>query len=246
MSVMITGIGWLTAGGIGYGRGQTGFSLPGGPLPVITRRMAFPDPMPRFGRMDDLSRLGLSAMAMTLKDAGYFEWSKKRPFGILAGTAFGCLHTDQAFFGTTCVESGRSPSPSLFAYTLPNCMLGEAAIIFGLTGPSYVVNNATLTDTIALRTALENYLAEDVERGLCGVCDLGRLSFMKETRKTIPGTIFFMLEKNPDRSSTVYGRLDLNVAGEVLFNKTKISDMIELTRQCLANVKRTAPTGGVV
>jgi 3-oxoacyl-[acyl-carrier-protein] synthase II len=243
---MITGIGWLTAGGIGYGRGQTGFSLAQGPLPVITRQMAFPDPMPRFGRMDDLSRLGLSAMAMTLKDAGYFEWSKKRNFGILAGTTFGCLHTDRGFFDTTCAESEQSPSPSLFAYTLPNCMLGEAAIIFGLTGPSYVVNNATLTDTMALRTSLENILAEDVDRELCGVCDLGKLSFMKETRKTIPGAIFFLLEKSPDHGKAAYGHLDLNGAGEVLFNNTQISDMIELTRQCLANVKRTDPMDGDV
>ncbi len=193
--------------------------------------MAFPDPMPRFGRMDDLSRLGLSAIAMTLKDAGYFEWSKKRAFGILAGTAFGCLHTDQAFFDTTRVESGQSPSPSLFAYTLPNCMLGEAAIIFGLTGPSYVVNNAALTDTIALRTALENILAGDVDKVLCGVCDLGKLPFMEETRKTIPGAVFFLLEKNPDHRKTGYGHLDLDGAGEVLFNKTKMPDTIELTRQ---------------
>jgi 3-oxoacyl-[acyl-carrier-protein] synthase II len=136
MIAAITGIGWLTAGGIGTGRGQTRFSISTDPLPAVSRQMAFPDPMPRFGRMDDLSRLGLSAMAMALTDAGQIEWPQKRAVGILAGTVYGCLHTDQAYFKTTRADAGQSPSPSLFAYTLPNCMLGEPAIIFGLTGQS--------------------------------------------------------------------------------------------------------------
>jgi hypothetical protein len=38
--------------------------------------------------MDDLSRLGLSAMAMALTDAGQIEWPQKRAVGILAGTVY--------------------------------------------------------------------------------------------------------------------------------------------------------------
>jgi len=245
MIATITGIGWLTAGGIGNGRGQTRFSISTGPLPAITRQMAFPDPMPRFGRMDDLSRLGLSAMAMALTDAGRIEWSQKRPIGILAGTVFGCLHTDQAYFNTAKAGSGQSPSPSLFAYTLPNCMLGEAAIIFGLTGPTYVVNDAGLTDTVCVRTALENILSGDVSQVLCGVCDLGCPPFVVGKRKVIPGAIFFVLEKNPDRPETIYGRLDLDAAGQVRFNGIETTDMTELVNQCLDSAEGVTLTGGI-
>ena len=38
------------------------------------------------------------------------------------------------------LTSGRLSSPNLFAYTLPNSFAGEAALRFGLTGPTLVVN----------------------------------------------------------------------------------------------------------
>ncbi|RTZ99265.1 MAG: beta-ketoacyl synthase [Deltaproteobacteria bacterium] len=243
MIATITGIGWLTADGIGAGRRPAGFSVSTGPMPAVTREMAFPDPMPRFGRMDDLSRLGLSAMAMALKDAGCFEWSQKRSIGILAGTVYGCLHTDRAFFDTLCADSGQSPSPSLFAYTLPSCMLGEAAIVFGLTGPSCIVNDAGLTDITCIRVALENILSGDAGTVLCGVCDLGAPPFMRDSRKGLPGAIFFMLENHPDRSETVYGHLDLDTAGKVRFNGIETINMIELVEKCLDSAGRTALTG---
>jgi 3-oxoacyl-[acyl-carrier-protein] synthase II len=245
MTTTITGIGWVTTGGIGSGRSRIGFSAPAGRLPTITRQTAFPDPMPRFGRMDDLSRLGLSAMAMALADAGQIEWSEKRPISILAGTVFGCLHTDHAYFKTTKADFGQSPSPSLFAYTLPNCMLGEAAIVFGLTGPSYVVNDAALTDTVCVRTALENIQAGDVDQVLCGICDLGHPAFALFQREVTPGALFFMLEKNPDRPETVYGRLDLNDAGQVRFNGVETVSVIELAERCLDSVGGRVPTGDI-
>ena len=42
----------------------------GGPLPRLSRKDVFLRPFPRFGRMDNYSRLGVSAISFALRDAG--------------------------------------------------------------------------------------------------------------------------------------------------------------------------------
>ena len=53
-------------------------------------------------------------------------------------------------------EGGALASPNLFAYTLSNCFTGEAAIRFGLTGPSYVVGEPGPQGFTSLSLALES------------------------------------------------------------------------------------------
>ncbi len=240
MMAAITGIGWVTAAGAGSGSGTARFSVPAGPLPAITREMAFSEAMPRFGRMDDLSRLALTAIALTLKDAGLFAWQTRRPIGVLAGTVYGCLPTDAAFFATARPDAGQFASPALFAYTLPNCMLGEAAIVFGLTGPSYVISNAAVTDTVAIRTALEDITAGMVDRMICGVCDLGRPDFAECTTNGPPGAVFFMLENHPPETRRIYGGLDLAGTEEVTFNGMRIASLADLVGRCLDRARPEA------
>ncbi len=44
------------------------------------------------------------------------------------------------YFEQVIANGGNLASPNLFALTLPNIFLGEAAIRFGLTGPGFAVN----------------------------------------------------------------------------------------------------------
>ena len=145
MKTEIAGIGWVNTTGAGYGR-QTVFSAGYGEgLPKLSGKDVFHKQLPRYGRMDRYSRLGITAIALALKDAGLDEWVEKREIGIIASTVHGCLNADGDYFDTVIPEGGRLASPNLFAYTLPNTFLGEAAIHFGLTGASFIINEPYLS-----------------------------------------------------------------------------------------------------
>ncbi len=89
----ITGVGWVTAAGMGSGRSGAPFSMERGRIARIARKALFREPDQRFGRLDDFSRLGLAGITLALRDAGLEEWSEKRPTGIICSTVNGCSST---------------------------------------------------------------------------------------------------------------------------------------------------------
>jgi len=98
-------------------------------------REFFHGPVPRrWGRMDVLSRLAVAGLGLLLRETGLALHG--RTAGFVAGTACGCLHTDQAFLKSL---DSASPSPLLFGYTLPSTAPAEAATFYKLTGPVYSV-----------------------------------------------------------------------------------------------------------
>ncbi len=197
MKVFVTGIGWVGAAGMGTGRGSTRFSLPPGELPPISRREVFPDPDSRFGRLDSFSRLALAGVALALRDAGLEAWTEPRAVGIAASTMYGCTGTDLDYLATLGEGPGLA-SPQLFAYTLPNVFLGEAAIRFGLNGPTVIVSDEEGTGAAALETALD-YAAGGGGTALAGICDLARPTQLPEHGDPPPGALFFVLERRPTR-----------------------------------------------
>lgn len=156
MNAFVIGIGWVTVAGIGQGRQNKHFAMPPGELPAFTRKDIFDEPYPRFGRLDGFSRLGLAGIALALADAGLDQWERKRNIGVMAGTVCGCLGTDRAYFDSVLPERGALASPKQFAYTLPNTFLGEAAIRFGLTGSSLVLNDTDRGGFSPLCMAMES------------------------------------------------------------------------------------------
>lgn len=172
MKAALLGLGWVTPGGMGPARSAGGFALDGGELPELERRDVFGEPYQRFGRLDRFSRLGLAAIAFALRDAHLEEWQEKRPVGIIASTRLGCLATDNDYYDTVIPDQGRLASPNLFAYTLPNCFLGEAALRFGLTGSSFIVSAAPDRPFLSLRLALESLERGEEELVVAGFCDL--------------------------------------------------------------------------
>ena len=157
---------------MGCGREYSCFEMTASCLPEITRKAVFEEPYQRFGRMDRFSRLGLGAIAFALKDADLETWTRKRNISIIASTVHGCLGTDVSYFDTVIPQEGRLASPNLFAYTLPNSFLGEAAIHFGLTGNCYIINSPSASKLQSLRMAMINLDSGESEKVLSGVCDL--------------------------------------------------------------------------
>ena len=233
--INITGIGWVTAAGMGCGRDYESFTMPWGPLPEINPSDMFKKPYPNFRRMDEYSRLGLTAIAFALIDAGLSEWTRERNIGIIASTVYGCLGTDVDFYKTVIPDRGAHASPALFSYTLANSFLGESAIRFGLTGINYVVTEQRPTGLAGLQTAMDHIILGDIEKILGGACDVGCPQIFGEPDKVPPGAVFLMLEKSPTKERSSYGKLQLNSTGDLLLNGSEIKDLTGLVQKCITS-----------
>jgi 3-oxoacyl-[acyl-carrier-protein] synthase II len=225
----------VTAAGIGRGREHQGFAMPQGQLPEINPADMFKKPYPNFRRMDAYSRLGLTATALALKDAGLSEWNRERDIGMVASTFYGCLGTDVDYYKTVIPDRGAQASPALFSYTLANGYLGEAAIRFGLTGINYVITEQRPTGLAGLQTALDHINLGAIDKILGGVCDAGCPQIFGEPAQVLPGAVFFMLERLPSKKRSSYGTLQLNHSGDICFDGSEIKDLDSLVQRCIAN-----------
>jgi 3-oxoacyl-[acyl-carrier-protein] synthase II len=137
MTISVRGIGWLTKTGYGSVRlGSDHRFEEGEGVHSLAKRGLFSQPFKNFGRLDGVSRMTVSAVALALQDAG-IEYSPagKQDIGIIATSRDGSLKSDVDYF-RDYIENGRTLSrANLFIYTLPSSAPGEAAIHFGLTGP---------------------------------------------------------------------------------------------------------------
>jgi 3-oxoacyl-[acyl-carrier-protein] synthase II len=239
MNAWINGIGWLTPAGLGMGRAATEQPLVAGDLEIPTRKQLFAEPDRRFGRLDDFSRVGLAALTCCLRDAGAEAWQEKRPIGIIAASTYGCLATDLLYFESMLPAGGKLASPNLFAYTVANSFLGEAALRFGLTGTSLVLNRTDPGRLESLRFAMEELAWSDQEAMLAGICDLAAsaLDMPADGVDGIdgvdrPGAVFLLLGREAGEQGT-YGELKLE-KGEFRFDGTSPADLAELIKACLA------------
>jgi 3-oxoacyl-[acyl-carrier-protein] synthase II len=238
ISALVTGIGWATAAGTGRGRAAgAAFSMEAGALPPLARKDVFDAPNPRFGRMSGYSKQGIAAIAFALRDAGLDRFDAKRPIGIFAGSQLGSLATDLDYFDTVLPESGGLASPALFAYTLANCLLGEAAIQFGLTGPGVVVTEGPGGDGLhALRMALEELASGPAGAVLAGCCDFPALPPLPGIEAPLPGALFLVLEPVSARDAAAYPTVSLRADDAVLCGGIAAASLAALAHACLPHV----------
>jgi len=233
MKAWINGIGWITPAGCGQGRKFSQSSelpLQPGELQIPTRKDVFAQVDRRFGRLDNFSRIGLAATAFCLRD-GYAEaWHEKRPLGIIAASRYGCLQTDLDYLQTMIPQEGKLSSPNLFAYTLPNCFLGEAALRFGLTGNSMIINHHDPSYLAPIRLSLDELAWSEQSGILAGVVDLAPPQEL--ARDDLPGALFLLLEKVPRTEIGSYGELELNEY-RLWFNGRVMDDLPQLLAACL-------------
>lgn len=238
MIAAITGIGWVSTESMGSGRRHQVLKSKDGKLPKLTSRMVFGEVSPRFGRLDEYSKLGLAAITFALKDAGRDQWDEKRPAGIIVSSIYGCLATDMEYFDGVIANGGNLASPNLFACTLPNTFLGEAAIRFGLTGPGFAVNGAEPGGTEGLGLALCAMFLDENPMMIVGTSDPGCPPSFPCRVEMTTGALFFVLEKQPIDGSLSYGGLDMTRDGEVLFNGVRIQSLASLFQGCLPGCVR--------
>ncbi len=187
---VITGLGWVGRRTMGHPGRIREFETDAR-LPELRRKDVLAQPYKPFGRMDAFSKLGFAAIAFALEDAGITSGSPKKEIGLVAATSTGCIETDLCYWQTVLKNS---PSPALFAYTLDSCFLGEAAICFGLTGETYVINEKNNDGRSALFFALEALCMEQCEAVVCGVCNSDIRCAENRCNRPVPGALFFVLE----------------------------------------------------
>jgi 3-oxoacyl-[acyl-carrier-protein] synthase II len=227
VKAFLTGIGWVTTQGMGRGRTGAAFEPSAGRIPVFPVGSTFGIRGKRFGRLDTYSKVGLSAIFMALTDAGLAEWTDRRPVGIVAATESGCLQTDMDYFTTVAKHGGKLASPNLFAYTLPNTFIGEAGILFGLSGMGVSVSVPGGAGDAVLCLAMESLTWGEDSAMLAGVCELPPGAPFGPPAGAVPMGAFAVLEKRRREQTVPYGE----VTGEkkmFFFNGKKIDTFIEL------------------
>jgi 3-oxoacyl-[acyl-carrier-protein] synthase II len=218
----IRGIGWVTPAGIGSGRAGEICTLGPGRLPALKSKLFLETPHPRFGRFDTYARAGFGAIALALRGAGLDRWTAKRDIGLVVGTCRGCLEADLAYFVTAASEKGTLASPNLFAYTLPSCMLGEASIQFGLTGPSFVTDDSDghLTGICAAVDLIRWGLCRTV---LAGWCDVNS-KLLSPGADAPVGAVFILLTEGSAESPWQWQ------AGQLMYGPQQVTDLAQLAR----------------
>ncbi len=156
MKAVITGVGWVNrpAGD----RGGRPFFTPA----QVKAGWNFPpkafsiNRSPVTGEWMTIPGSGYWLLALALKDAQLDQWTEMRNIAVMASTVYGCLQTDSDYYDTVRPEGGRLASPNLFAYTLSNTFLGEAAIYFGLTGAAFIIQETSLSGCSGLLLAMSS------------------------------------------------------------------------------------------
>ena len=232
MKALITGVGWLNSSGSGQGR-QAVFR-PGSEEGLLnfSSKGIFDKPVPRFKRMDEYSRLGLTGIALALKDAKLDQWAEMRNIAVMASTVYGCLQTDADYYDTVRPEGGRLASPNLFAYTLSNTFLGEAAIYFGLTGAGFIIHEPSLSGCSGLLLAMDCLARKECEAVVAGICDTGPLLSLGLTGRAVPGALFFVLRPALTGQGFSYGTLTQEKNGKIFFEGKMLGDLNDLAVLC--------------
>jgi 3-oxoacyl-[acyl-carrier-protein] synthase II len=202
-----------------------------GQLPDIPLDGSYPSSR----RMDNYSRLGMTAIALALQDAGLDAWTEKRNIGIITSTEFGCLNTDFDYFNTVLSDNGIGASPGLFSYTLPSSFMGDVAIRFGITGPSFVIHEKSAFAPTCLKLALNAIACGDTDKMVCGVCNPEPPPVFKKSNLIPAGALFIAIEKTPANGFS-YGKVSVDMAGRITFIGDIINDLNALVRQCMAGL----------
>lgn len=227
-NIAIEGAAWITAGGIGSLNSDRDFSMPPGNLPELRKELLTTSPEQRWGRLDDYSKAGLIAASMAVEDSNIETTGAAGTTGIIVSTVTGCVDVDHKYYETVLPEEGLLASPNLFAYTLPNCMLGEVSIKYGFTGPAMVVSQMTPNMLNGITTA-----AGLLDYGLCdrviaGYCNLEIDTDLFDT-KCKPGAVFLVMKKTEKKATLCFNGVDL------LYNGDEVLGLVELMEKLIQN-----------
>jgi 3-oxoacyl-[acyl-carrier-protein] synthase II len=224
INIEVIGGAWITASGIGCISDNQSFSMPQDALPELRRQLLTTTSDQRWGRLDNYSKAGLIGASIALKDAGIDTADAPETTGLIVSTVTGSAQVDHKYFHTVVPEDGLFSSPNLFAYTLPNCMLGEVSIRYGFTGPALVLSQQSpdMMNGITGGIKFLNYgLCEQVVAGYCNI----EVDMIDTECK--PGVVFLVMQKTSKISPLVYN------GTELLYNGSEISGIVDLMQKLI-------------
>ena len=229
--INILGGGWITASGFGKLIEKQNFRLNSGLPKTPKAKEIFSEPLTRYGRFDQYTKLGCAAIALALKDAGINETNEKRPVGVIVSTVYECFESDLMFYETSLEDDGFFSSPNLFSYTLPGIVIGESAIYFKLTGPTFTIGDSLKHKGLnALITGLDL-----LDSGACDTLVAGWLDGSNELMKNLEnnddqqrGAIFLVLSVN--KNSNSYAKIYLDNGRPYFESGREIESIMDLMK----------------
>ncbi len=150
------------------------------------------------------------------------------------GNHSGCLQTDLDYQATVIEGDGKLASPNC-SPTLPNCFLGEAALRFGLTGNSLILQQNGGADLDVLSRALEELTWSGSIGVIAGFCEVPVAGLA--CPPTGYGSLFVLIEGIPDPQSGCYGKLTLT-GNKLFFNDTPLASFTHLMDACFTVTDR--------
>lgn len=156
----------------------------------------------RLSRLDTLCRLGVAAVASLAAEVGREALAGA---GVVAGQALATIDTNDRFDARKRARGPTLAEPRVFPATSPNAVVGECAIAFQLTGPSFSAGAGLDGAMEALAAAVELCAAGDADRMVVVAADdagpaahdLRRLAGW-EARPLARGAVALLLTVDPE------------------------------------------------
>ncbi len=159
---------------------------------------------PKFYKMDGLSKLGLLASEVLLKDHSVGEQYRENEIGIVLTNANASLDADIKYF-----EGAKTvASPALFVYTLPNIVIGEISIKNKFKG-----ENAFFVFEQFDAAFVHRYASYLLNNNILQACICGWADLLQDDYKAV----LYLVEKNEHETSVPFTANDMN--NIYLFNK---------------------------
>jgi 3-oxoacyl-(acyl-carrier-protein) synthase len=134
----------------------------------------------KFYKMDDLSKLGfITAAWLTLPVAGFAALPPESK-GIVIANRSASLDTDIHYRRNLDAVGDREASPAVFAYTLPNVMLGEICIYWKMKGENTFFIQREFDKDFLVQYAGIVMNEQDLNYCIVGWCDLPGNDFLSE------------------------------------------------------------------
>jgi hypothetical protein len=156
---------------------------------------------PKFYKMDTVSKSGLLAAELLLKDFTLADY-KAEDVGIVLSNANSSLDTDIKYLDTV----KEMASPALFVYTLPNIVIGEIAIRHKLKG-----ENAFFICEKFDAAFIQQYVSNLFNNNILQVCICGWVEALGEAYKTV----LFLVEKDKQGTSIPFTTENINKIYEI-------------------------------
>jgi hypothetical protein len=145
---------------------------------------------PKYLRMDNMSRLGLLATEVLLKDSFQPAAYRSEEIGVVLSNSSASLDTDFKYYETV----SQMASPSLFVYTLPNIVIGEICIRNNFKGENafFIFDHFDADFT-------RKYVTGLLCNGMLRVCICGWVEVMAEKYRAV----LYLVEKKPSPGQAV-------------------------------------------